>query len=260
MNANRCRRPFLLLLVLAASAANGQDAAPIAGESQGPEIYFIPFSHLDLYWGGTREECLARGNGIIAQAVRLAARSPKFRFLLEDEVFVSNCVDTHQGSRELEDLKRLVKEGRIELAPKWAAIFQGLPDGEVHARNLAIGKRYAHDVFVVDAQVAHLGDLPASPRAYHWSSARAHLRGRDDGLVKVAPLLAMAEDWRGLLRSAVCEEELRRFRQGERTGRPLGDDEFLARLEAQLGRVLRRQKPGPKKKQKRGRKRKLARN
>jgi hypothetical protein len=33
----------------------------------------------------------------------------------------------------------------------------------------------------------------------------------------------------------------------ERTGRVLGDDDFQKRLEKKLGRVLRRQKPGPKK-------------
>src|SRR5512138_1895118 len=121
--------------------------------AQEAEIYFTPFSHLDFFWGGTREECLARGNGIIAKAIQLAKQSPEFRFLLEDNVFVANYVDTHGGSAELEDFRRLVKEGRIEIAPKWAAIFQGLPNGEVHARNMMIGKRYARSVFGVDPRV-----------------------------------------------------------------------------------------------------------
>jgi putative transposase len=36
----------------------------------------------------------------------------------------------------------------------------------------------------------------------------------------------------------------------ERTGRPLGSPKFIARLEKRLHRSLRRQKPGPKPKQK----------
>jgi alpha-mannosidase len=128
--------------------------------SKDADIYFVPFSHLDFFWGGTREECVSRGNRIIAKAIQLANESPTFRFLLEDNVFVANFMDTHRGSPEAVELKRLVQEGRIEIAPKWTGIFQGLPDGEVHARNMAIGKRYARDVFGVDAQVAHLGDLP----------------------------------------------------------------------------------------------------
>jgi putative transposase len=82
---------------------------------------------------------------------------------------------------------------------------------------------------------------------YRWSSVRAHLKGKDDCLVKVSPLLAIAGNWRRLLTSAVTEEELKRFRAHERTGRVLGEDDFLKRLEKKLGRVLRRQKPGPKK-------------
>ncbi len=88
--------------------------------------------------------------------------------------------------------------------------------------------------------------LAIAPRDYRWSSARAHLLRRDDALVKVAPLLAMAGSWSRLLCSAVSEEEWRRLREHERTGRPLGDEDFLGRLEQTLGRVLQRQKPGRK--------------
>jgi alpha-mannosidase len=123
-------------------------------------VYITPMSHLDFYWGGTREECLARGNDIIARVVRLARQSPQFRFLIEDENFVANYVETHKDTEELASFRQSVREGRIEVAPKWAAIFQGLPDGEVQARNLIIGKRYAREVLGADPQVAHLGDLP----------------------------------------------------------------------------------------------------
>ena len=124
------------------------------------DIYFVPFSHLDFYWGGTREECVSRGNRIISRAIQIADQSPEFRFLLEDNVFVDNFMSTHKGSPESSELKRLVKEGRIEISPKWVGIFQELPDGEVHVRNMTIGKRYAKDIFGVDTRVAHLGDLP----------------------------------------------------------------------------------------------------
>ena len=93
--------------------------------------------------------------------------------------------------------------------------------------------------------------LTDSPSDYRWSSAGAHLKRKDDGLVRVAPLLKIAGNWRRLLTSAVSEEQLKEFREHERTGRVLGDDEFQKRLEKNLGRVLRRQKPGPKKVSKR---------
>jgi hypothetical protein len=43
--------------------------------------------------------------------------------------------------------------------------------------------------------------------------------------------------------------ERRQLRQHERTGRVLGDEKFQRRLEKNLGRFLRRRKPGPKKSQ-----------
>jgi len=79
---------------------------------------------------------------------------------------------------------------------------------------------------------------------WRWSSARAHLSGRDDCLVKVAPLLGMVGNWAALLNSALPEEELKEFRMHGRTGRPLGDGSFVERLEALAGRVLKPQKGG----------------
>jgi hypothetical protein len=147
-------------LLAAFYTANAQPSTAPSTEGPDPAFYLMPFSHLDLFWGGTREEDLDRGCQIIAKAIRLANESPKFRFLLEDEIYVANFVESHTNSPELADLKRLVKEGRFEIAPKWAGIFQGLPDGEVLARNLMIGRRYAHNVFGVDPLVAHMGDIP----------------------------------------------------------------------------------------------------
>jgi alpha-mannosidase len=124
------------------------------------EVYVIPFSHLDLFWAGTREECLARGNRIIAKAIAIAKKYPEFRFFLESDNFVQNFVDSHKGSAELDDLKRLVREGRFEIAPNWANIFHNLPDGEVHARNFLYGRRYAHETFGVDPHVFQPADIP----------------------------------------------------------------------------------------------------
>jgi putative transposase len=90
--------------------------------------------------------------------------------------------------------------------------------------------------------------LVNAPSRYRWSSAAAHLRGRDDALVRVAPLLEVAANWRRLLISVIREEDLKVLRGHEHTGRPLGDEAFLASLEQNLGRILRRQKPGPKRK------------
>ena len=72
-------------------------------------------------------------------------------------------------------------------------------------------------------------------KSWPWSSARAHLSGRDDVLCRAAALLERAERWLGrewavLLAEADGDEALERFRRHGRTGRPLGEGGFVARL------------------------------
>lgn len=81
---------------------------------------------------------------------------------------------------------------------------------------------------------------------YPWSSALAHIKGRDDELVTVSLLRDMVGDWRDFLAEDVSAQEVEKLRRHERTGRPLGSDGFIAKLEKQLNRLLQKQKPGPK--------------
>jgi len=73
-----------------------------------------------------------------------------------------------------------------------------------------------------------------------------HLQNEDDILVKVNPLSAIIGNWQDLLSIELSGEELDSIRQHERTGRPMGSEGFLNDLEQMTGRVLKRQKPGPK--------------
>jgi len=91
--------------------------------------------------------------------------------------------------------------------------------------------------------------LVALPGEYPWSSAAAHLAGTNDQLVTVRPLLDMVSDWRDFL-TLVDEEELALLKKHERSGRPLGEVTFVEHLEAELKRLLRPAKRGPKPKAK----------
>ena len=81
-----------------------------------------------------------------------------------------------------------------------------------------------------------------------WSSAAAHVRGQDDGWVRVGPLLERAagwvcpwSEWLRLDEDAAIRERLQLH---ERTGRPMGDERFLKRIEEIVGRRLSPGKPG----------------
>lgn len=87
--------------------------------------------------------------------------------------------------------------------------------------------------------------LVALPADYPWSSARAHLTGRDDALSRTSPLLELVDDWARFLGVAPEEEILADLRKHQSTGRPLGTDRFLDQLEGKLGRSLRPRRPGP---------------
>ena len=88
--------------------------------------------------------------------------------------------------------------------------------------------------------------LVEKPEAYRWSSARAHLAGKDDLLAKVRPLLEFVDDWASFLSQDLSESEMDMLRNHERTGRPLGEKEFIIQIEKALGRTLQPKKPGPK--------------
>jgi len=67
------------------------------------------------------------------------------------------------------------------------------------------------------------------PEDYLWSSARAHLAGQDDDLVKVQPLLEMVGNWHNFL-SPLSDQDRELMQKHERTGRPLGKASFVDHL------------------------------
>ena len=84
---------------------------------------------------------------------------------------------------------------------------------------------------------------------YRWSSAAAHVQGQDDGLVRVEPMLALEPAWRDYLKQPVGGLETELLGRHTRSGRPLGDDLFVDKLERKLARRLRPNKRGrPRKK------------
>jgi putative transposase len=84
-----------------------------------------------------------------------------------------------------------------------------------------------------------------SARGWCWSSAAAHMGARSQGPVKPERLMPAAA-WRAYLTEGCPRAEVRAIEGCARTGRPLGSARFIATLEKRLGRVIAKQKPGPK--------------
>lgn len=93
-------------------------------------------------------------------------------------------------------------------------------------------------------------EMVSAAHDYRWSSAKAHIAGEEDLLVKTAPLLKYVPNWRLFLEGEEKENVGELIHQHERTGRPLGGVTFFDRLQAITGIDMKPKKPGRKKKSK----------
>lgn len=80
--------------------------------------------------------------------------------------------------------------------------------------------------------------LVKKPEQYLWSSAQAHMTARDDELVRVKPLMRLIDDWGNFLSGGYTKEDELLIHRHEQTGRPLGNIQFIKRLEHKLERIL----------------------
>ena len=92
----------------------------------------------------------------------------------------------------------------------------------------------------------HAG-LVANAAEWLASSVPTHLTGRDDALATAAPLLRRVPHFPDLIEPGPEDAAERlQFESGLAAGRPLGDETFLAQIEARLSRTVRPGKRGPK--------------
>ncbi len=95
-----------------------------------------------------------------------------------------------------------------------------------------------------------MAGMAKTPDAFRWSSARAHLKGEDDALCSVAPLLSRSGDWESFLQKGINIGHAQKIMAHIKTGRPLGSTSFIEALEELTGRNLKKKKPGRKPMQK----------
>ncbi|MGH6879229.1 MAG: hypothetical protein ACREHV_17855 [Rhizomicrobium sp.] len=89
--------------------------------------------------------------------------------------------------------------------------------------------------------------LVARAEDWPWSSAGAHLAGKDDALAGVRPVSRRVADFGALIGPDPGDEEgFARLRALEHTGFPLAAADFVADLERRLGRPIARRSPGRK--------------
>ena len=195
--------------------------------------------------GNRRQQTFFCDDDYLAYLDLMAEWCRKFQVAIWAWCLMPNHVHLIAVPQSEESLSRAIGEAhrrytrRINFREKWRGHlwqerFASFPVDDSH---LLAAARY------IEMNPVAAG-LVKDPEEYPWSSARAHLAGRDDSLVKVAPLLEMVGNWSSFL-SLSPAAELDLLHRHERTGRPLGTDAFLERLELNMGRTLKPRKPGP---------------
>jgi putative transposase len=118
----------------------------------------------------------------------------------------------------------------------WQGRFGAVAMDEAH---LAVAVRY------VALNPVRAG-LVARAQDWRWSSVHAHLPGADDSITALAPILERFPRFAAFIATEPDPDASARLRQAESTGRPLGSDAFIERLETETKRVLKPRQRGPK--------------
>ncbi len=128
--------------------------------SNPPPIYLVAFCHLDLFWAGTREECLSRGNLIIRRALDLIEDYPEFNFMIETVNFIEHYLECFPEERER--IVRHAADGRLEFIPMRSGIYSHLPAGETTIRNLLYGTEFCENQLGISPKIMSISDIPGA--------------------------------------------------------------------------------------------------
>lgn len=81
---------------------------------------------------------------------------------------------------------------------------------------------------------------------YRWSSIRHHLGFERIKFIQDDILQNMINNWSDFMDEEVKKEDIDLIVKHENTGRPLGEESFIEKLENELGRSIKKKKTGPK--------------
>jgi putative transposase len=81
------------------------------------------------------------------------------------------------------------------------------------------------------------------PEDWEWSSVHTHLDGTENRLVDCRVVQKILPDWSTYVRASQSEDFNESIRRQTRSGRPMGDDDFLDMVEMAIGRPVRKKHP-----------------
>src|SRR5689334_13021768 len=109
-------------------------------------VFLVPFSHWDTDWHQDFNAYSKLSDKNIQSAIELAKKDSRFRFTLEQVLFVQHFWETHPDSRP--DLMTLVHHRQITFA--WGGVTQpetSLVAPSIQVRNLKLGEEWIDQTF-----------------------------------------------------------------------------------------------------------------
>ena len=155
------RKLTLLVLILLVigfnSAVYGQQKKVRSKKAQAADtIQVVGHAHMDMNWLWTYSETMQMCNDNLRQAVAFMDEFPDYT-MLQSQASVYNFVEMVDPPL-LEQVKKYVKEGRLELAGgMWTEGDMNLSSGEAIARSFLLGQRYFQSRF---GKMTNIGWLP----------------------------------------------------------------------------------------------------
>jgi alpha-mannosidase len=120
-------------------------------------LYYVPHTHWEGAVFKTREEYLDMGLDHILQALQLLKEHPEYKFTLDQIAYFRPFLERYP--EEADAFRRLVKEGRLEIAGGMDVMPDVVkPGGELFIRQMLYGKTYCREQLGVEVKAAWLLD------------------------------------------------------------------------------------------------------
>jgi alpha-mannosidase len=122
------------------------------------DIHLAPGSHFDYGWAASPGECLSYLTEVIRTAIEDMERHPALKFTIEYVLFVKHFLEVYP--EYLTTVKRLLKEGRLEVGSIMSGAIEQWLDGEMLIHQLVRAKRWVRKTLDYDPVTAQHTDLP----------------------------------------------------------------------------------------------------
>ncbi|NP_001362173.1 Alpha-mannosidase [Caenorhabditis elegans] len=140
--------------------AKGNTLPPASKKSRTEKlkVYVLPFTHVDPGWLETFERYTKSTNQILDNMHQFMMKNEKMRFMWAEFVFFERWWSL-QNEQVKEDVKKLVTEGRLELATgSWVMTDEANPYFPVSVDNIVEGFQFIHKNFGIKPQTMWSND------------------------------------------------------------------------------------------------------